>query len=143
MEKSHIAFLALCFVLIVLTLCVKAAVTTDIDKRVTAEEAYALINEAPSPVLIDVRTTKEYRTDRLKDAIHIPVQKFATGSYKKSMTGIPKDAPIVVYCWHGVRSVFAQKVLAKAGYSLVKDLKGGTAAWKEAGFPMDESKPEK
>jgi rhodanese-related sulfurtransferase len=106
------------------------------NSLVTAEEAYSLMTQPVPPLPIDVRMTFEYKTERLDGAIHIPVQRFLTGSYRDVMENISKHRPLLVYCRHGVRSSYARKVLVKHGYSKVFDLRGGTVAWKKAGLPM-------
>jgi rhodanese-related sulfurtransferase len=46
-----------------------------------------------------------------------------------------KDSNIVVYCGKGIRSAFATNKLKEMGYTNVRNLKGGTKAWKKSGLP--------
>ena len=44
-----------------------------------------------------------------------------------------RDAPVVLYCAGGVRSLFAAQTLAEMGYTDVASMNGGFQAWKSQG----------
>jgi rhodanese-related sulfurtransferase len=44
-------------------------------------------------------------------------------------------------CGSGVRSLYAQLLLKAQGYTNVKNVAGGMAAWIEAGLPTDSTPP--
>jgi molybdopterin/thiamine biosynthesis adenylyltransferase len=46
-----------------------------------------------------------------------------------------RDAPVVVYCAGGTRSLFGAETLQQLGYTNVRSLAGGFNAWKTAGLP--------
>jgi rhodanese-related sulfurtransferase len=48
-----------------------------------------------------------------------------------------KNARIVLYCRSGRMSAIAAEALVKLGYTDVWDLKGGTAAWEQAGLTLE------
>jgi len=50
-----------------------------------------------------------------------------------------KDATIVTYCGSGHRSTMAMTMLWSYGYTDVRSMKGGFAAWTEAGYPVAEA----
>ncbi|MFO0767600.1 MAG: rhodanese-like domain-containing protein [Nitrospiraceae bacterium] len=50
-----------------------------------------------------------------------------------------KEAPIVLYCGGGFRSVLAAENLQKMGYHRVISIDGGIKAWREAGYPMEKA----
>ena len=55
--------------------------------------------------------------------------------------GLPtnKALPLVVMCATGARSSRAAAQLRKAGYTNVRSLAGGNAAWREASLPIEKS----
>jgi phage shock protein E len=61
-------------------------------------------------VLIDVRTAEEYKHHHITDAINIPVQELV-----KTVSRVPKNKVLVVYCRSGSRSSVAADILSKHG----------------------------
>ncbi len=49
-----------------------------------------------------------------------------------------KNAQIVLYCRSGHMSSIAAEALVRLGYTNVASLRGGTVAWEQAGFPIQE-----
>ena len=64
-------------------------------------------------VIIDVRTYKEYRQHHITNAINIPIQELI-----KSVSRVPKNRVLVVYCRTGSRSSVAADILSKKGYQV-------------------------
>ena len=84
-------------------------------------------------VLIDVHTPEQAHikgTDHL-----IPHKKLA-----EHMEEFPSDksTPIYLYCKTGHMVNVAARTLLSQGYTNVYNLEGGTEAWKEAGFSVEE-----
>lgn len=75
--------------------------------------------DAP-PVLIDVRTPREFEDGRLTGSINIPLQ-----SLRDRLTEIPRDRPVVLHCGTGYRSYVAQQILRNNGWTDVRNLYGG------------------
>lgn len=82
-------------------------------------------------VLVDVRTTSEFRNGHLPNAVNIPLDQIAARH-----TEIPQGKPIIVVCASGNRSRTASKKLTQSGFDSVYNLKGGTMAWMRAGLPL-------
>ncbi|UCD57608.1 MAG: rhodanese-like domain-containing protein [Candidatus Hydrogenedentota bacterium] len=122
--------------LVLLFSCSQSAGTEAESGVVVAEEVHGLITGQSPPVLIDVRTAMEYNGGHLENAIRIPVQDFAMGTYAKRLEGVSKDDSVIVYCHSGVRSNFAREILIKDGYVNVMDFKGGMVAWRRAKLPI-------
>jgi molybdopterin/thiamine biosynthesis adenylyltransferase/rhodanese-related sulfurtransferase len=97
-------------------------------------ERAAQILAQPGTVALDVREPDEYQQGALEGAVHIP-----RGFLEIQADGkVPqKDAPVVVYCASGVRSVFAADTLATLGYSNVVSIVGGFNRWKDEGLPWE------
>jgi hydroxyacylglutathione hydrolase len=53
-----------------------------------------------------------------------------------SLDEFDPEAPTVVYCAGGYRSLVASSVLRHAGFADVSDLLGGYGAWAAAGLPV-------
>lgn len=80
--------------------------------------------------LIDVRSTREWRTGRAPQAKHVPLDRLQV-----STAGIQKSRPVIAICASGVRSASAAKLLAAKGYHAYS-VRGGMAAWRQAGEPV-------
>jgi rhodanese-related sulfurtransferase len=87
--------------------------------------------EKENHLLIDVRTTGEFKTGHLPKAKSIPLNEL-----ENALESIPKDKPVILVCWSGSRSASATRLLAKAGYENVYNLKGGTMFWQMQGKPL-------
>jgi rhodanese-related sulfurtransferase len=103
-------------------------------KDVGTLEATRLINSA-NAVLVDLRETQEYEGGRLPKAVHIPLSQLESRSGELAKL---KDRPVVAYCMTGNRSSLAAKVLERAGFKDVYQLRGGYRAWKDAGLPVEK-----
>jgi len=70
---------------------------------------------------IDVRSTEEYNTDHVTQAVHIPYTEIAA---RIGEVTEDKDAPIYVYCRSGRRSGIAKESLEAQGFTNVTNLGG-------------------
>lgn len=109
----------------------------------TKETKITTSNFQPSYKNIDSKELKTY-LDADKDIylldVHIPEQNHIEGTddfipfneIEKYQAKLPKDrnTEIVVYCRSGNMSETASETLIKLGYKNVKNLLGGTNAWK-------------
>jgi|TARA_B110000902_G_scaffold5338_1_gene6282 phage shock protein E len=86
---------------------------------VSAEEAKRLIKDGKIKVVVDVRTTAEYRMGHYPKALHIPVDKMN----EKTTTELPKRG-ILVYCNTGQRARFAAEKLESLGFKDVYYIAG-------------------
>ena len=94
------------------------------------QEASQRLRGAQRPTLLDVRERDEYEQGFIPGSIHIPRGNLET---RIERAIFDREAPILVYCASGVRSVYAAKTLGELGYTDVASLAGGFAAWKENG----------
>ena len=72
------------------------------------------------PMVIDVRTPKEYAAGHLLEAVNIPVDEI-----RARIKDVPTDRPVVVHCGAGYRSYVTQRVLMNNGYDNVRNILGG------------------
>jgi len=101
-------------------------------REVTPQEVSAL--PAGGATIVDVREASEWEQGHLPDALHI------SKSYVEQQieAAVPdRDAPVVLYCAGGVRSLFAAQSLEQLGYTNVASMSGGFQAWKSSGLPWE------
>lgn len=82
---------------------------------------------------IDVRTPAEYADGHAPSAALFPLD-----SLQEDLSKLDKNKSVYVICQTGRRSQKAAEILQKAGFSDVYNIKGGTSAWIEAGFPTEK-----
>lgn len=101
----------------------------------TTVDALARARETqPAPLLVDVRELEEVKAGKVPGAVHIP-RGFLELRIEDAVPD--RDAPLVLYCAGGTRSLFAADTLRRMGYSRVASLAGGFGAWRDAGQPVE------
>lgn len=83
-------------------------------------------------VLIDVRTSEEYRGGRIPGAKNIPLNQL-----QQRVNEIPKDKTVIVVCATGNRSRSGAQIIKNAGVEDVYNLQGGTMRWMMRGWPIE------
>ncbi len=81
--------------------------------------------------LIDVRRDYEFEAGHLEGARNIEMNALTAHAEE-----IPRDRPVVFYCRSGNRSSMAADAFQQAGYD-AHNLRGGIAAWKGDGRPLE------
>ncbi len=99
----------------------------DQTERVTARVLADQLEYPRPPVLLDVRTEREWNNRHIDGARNIPLSRLADRAGELSA-----DRPIVVYCAGGYRSAIGCCLLRRAGVERVADLIGGLGAWDAA-----------
>ena len=97
-----------------------------------AEAAAAAQNGA---TIIDVREDSEWEQGYVAGAKHL------SKSYiEQDIEALQPDhdAPIVLYCAGGIRSLFAAQTLVEMGYANALSMSGGFQAWKSEGRPTHQ-----
>ena len=103
--------------------------TTD---RVTAQALERLRGEAEPPLVLDVRSEKEWTAGHLPGSVNIPLNHL-----RERIGEVPADRQIAVHCEGGYRSAIAASVLAQEGRKNVLDLVGGYKAWVASQLPTE------
>jgi adenylyltransferase/sulfurtransferase len=91
---------------------------------ITVRELKDRLDKGDKIFLLDVREPWEYSMAKIEGSELIPL-----GTLPQSLDKIDKDAEIVAYCHHGMRSADAAGFLLQQGYPKVKNLVGGIDAW--------------
>ena len=86
----------------------------------------------PGAVLIDVREQDEWTSGHARGARHIPL-----GDLPAKLDELPREAPVYLICATGNRSRNAAAFLQGNGFAKPINVRGGTAAWRRAGLPID------
>jgi len=103
--------------------------TGDVSKstyqKITAEEAYQIMQDTDPYMLLDVRTNEEFKEKRIDGAVLIPDYEIRS----RAATELPdKNALLLIYCRSGRRSANVAKELIEMGYTNVYDF-GGINDW--------------
>lgn len=102
----------------------------------SVKEALKLKNaEGKNLVILDVRTPAEYAGGHIPNAQNAD---FFGAVFEKEINRLDRDSPVLVYCQTGRRSEAAAKMLEKANFKKIYNLKGGIAAWEKANLPIAE-----
>jgi rhodanese-related sulfurtransferase len=92
-----------------------------------------LLNEAPTAVVLDVRTPAEFESAHIRGAYNVPVDTLAEHAQGiRSATG----EPVVLVCQSGMRARRADDTLRRVGMSNLYILDGGMNAWVAAGLDV-------
>lgn len=110
------------------------ALLRDLRSKTPETDVAGLQAQLGKVALIDCREADEHAQGAIPGAVWIP-RGFLEARIEKNVA--ERDAPIVVYCASGNRSLFAQRTLAELGYTNVRSLAGGFTAWKRAGLPWE------
>ena len=105
---------------------VREVTIDDYRRRAAAGEAL---------ILIDVREDHEWDQGHLPGAIHL-----SKGIIERDIeAAIPdRNAPIVLQCGGGYRSVLVSENLKRMGYTNTWSLAGGYREWIEQGLPIEQ-----
>ena len=81
--------------------------------------------------VVDVREPDEYRAGHVPGAQLMPLHVLGARAPE-----LPTNAPVYVICQSGARSAEATQLLRNAGVDAI-NVQGGTAAWAQAGKPIE------
>lgn len=84
-------------------------------------------------VVIDVRTSEEYREGHLRGALLIDVK---DETFKEKIAELDKTRDYYVYCRSGKRSAHAQDLMLAMGFKNVCNVEGGILKMTEDNIPL-------
>jgi glyoxylase-like metal-dependent hydrolase (beta-lactamase superfamily II) len=99
-------------------------------ERVTAGALAEQLASGEQPLVVDVRTEREWRENRIGESLNVPLAKLL-----QRVDELPRDRPLLVHCATGYRSAIAASLLLREGLRDVADLVGGIAAWEASTLP--------
>jgi hydroxyacylglutathione hydrolase len=95
--------------------------------RLTAGSLHEELASPAPPLLIDVRTPREWSEAHIDSAVNVPLSRLADRLHE-----LPADRSLVVYCAGGYRSAIAVSLMRREGRRGVANLVGGIGAWESA-----------
>jgi hydroxyacylglutathione hydrolase len=93
-------------------------------ERITARTLADQLTAPEPPLLLDVRTEREWQEKHIAGSMNLPLQHL-----QEQLSRVPRDRPLVVQCASGYRSAVAASLLKQHGVMQIADLVGGFAAW--------------
>lgn len=96
--------------------------------ELAVDEAVALMKT--KPLILDVRTPKEYHAGHIEGAKLIPLQQLEERIGE--LSGF-REGDILIYCRSGNRSTVAAEILIRNGFKKTHHLKSGVIGWQKAG----------
>ena len=108
----------------------------DLVRRIERATAVALAELAKSPappVIVDVRSEKEWIAGHIPGSLNVPLNHL-----RENIASLPTNRMIVVHCEGGYRSAIAASVFAQMGQTRVMDLVGGFKAWVTSKLPVEK-----
>jgi rhodanese-related sulfurtransferase len=101
---------------------------------VAPRELQALRQQAPRPLVLDVRSAIEFEGERIEGAHLVPLDEL-----ESRLNEVPDQAEVAVVCRTGVRATIAAELLAREGRR-PRVLEGGMIAWRRARLPVREGR---
>ena len=102
----------------------------DSVQRITARALAERLEEASPPLILDVRTAREWELGHIEGSLNLPLQYL-----DDQIDQIPVDREVVVHCGSGYRSAIAASLLQQKGINRIMDLVGGMGAWEASRLP--------
>jgi membrane protein DedA with SNARE-associated domain/rhodanese-related sulfurtransferase len=105
--------------------------------RISASELHQQMSRDPPPLVLDVRTQtgRSLELRRIPGALHVPVHEV-----ERQIGSFSRDRDIVLYCTcpNEASAAQAARLLIGNGFSRVRPLRGGLAAWIDAGYAVED-----
>ena len=111
-------------------------------REVSATEAAEAAKQNPRTLIVDVREPAEWAEGHIPGALLVPrgmLEAKADLEYANREPRLAdRNQPIIVQCASGGRSALAADALQAMGFTNVRSMAGGIAAWKEKGLPIEK-----
>ena len=100
-------------------------------ERISPVNLAEKLRSEKAPVVIDVRTRKEWESRRIEGSTNIPLNRL-----QDAIREHPLGGEVVVHCESGYRSSIAASLLEREKVEGVSELVGGMAGWEAANLPI-------
>ncbi len=111
-------------------------------EEISVGDAVKLMADNPDVLLLDVREPGEVAQGHIPGALHIPrglLEPKADLEFPHREARLTdREQEIVAYCASGARSALAVATLGKMGFTHVKSMAGGFAAWQAEGLDVTQ-----
>ncbi len=98
---------------------------TMLPPEISVDAYLALRKSAHPPFLLDVREPWEVQTAAIEGSLLMPMGEVTSRAH----TELDPDAPVIVLCHHGMRSLSVTMWLREQGYEQAQSLAGGIDHW--------------
>ena len=105
-------------------------------ERIDVDELRRRVEHDPELVVVDVRRVGEHVAGHVPGAVNVPLHEI-----EARVGELDPSRPTAIICAGGYRSSIASGFLERAGLVDLVDVRGGTGAWVDAGFPVDAVAP--
>jgi rhodanese-related sulfurtransferase len=95
------------------------------DLEITVDQLKSQLASEHPPLLLDVREPWEYQTAHIEPSTLIPMNEIPGRAHQE----LDEDAPILVLCHHGARSLSVAAWLRQQGFEKAQSVSGGIDAW--------------
>ena len=99
--------------------------------NITPDQAYQLLSAPIDAVLIDVRTSEEYKSIHINGSVNIPLHELID-----RVGEIDRNSAVIFYCRSGIRSGKAAEFLRSQNYTAVYNLVDGIDGWMDVKYPV-------
>lgn len=100
-------------------------------ERVSASVLAEELAGGDSPLVLDIRSSKEWASKHVSGSVNIPLNHL-----QERIAEIPRNRRIAVHCAGGYRSSIAASILHQHGLTQLMEMAGGLAAWEAAQLPV-------
>jgi rhodanese-related sulfurtransferase len=87
----------------------------------------------PALTILDVRDRLEFNISHITGALSMPMNELVT----RALMSLELDRDLYVYGETDEETAEAASLLRQTGYLNVSELRGGVAAWKAVGYPVE------
>jgi rhodanese-related sulfurtransferase len=101
-------------------------------EQLAPADATLLLNRQGG-VVLDVRPKGEFDAGHILNALNLPAGELEA---QQKTLDRHKDRPIIACCQNGALSARAARTMKLKGFAKVYSLRGGLAAWRNAGLPL-------
>jgi phage shock protein E len=102
-------------------------------RAVSQAEVSESLGDAGAPLLLDVRTPREFQSGHIPGAVHIPDTEIL--ARLDEVRRESADRGVIIYCESGGRALRTASTLLDQGFTNVGHLDGDMLAWRQAGLP--------
>ena len=95
------------------------------DLEITVDQLKQQLTSEKPPLLLDVREPWEYQTASIPGSTLIPMNEIPARAHQE----LDEEAPILVLCHHGARSLSVAAWLRQQGFDKAQSVSGGIDAW--------------
>jgi rhodanese-related sulfurtransferase len=103
-------------------------------ERVSAAMLAEQLREPLPPLVLDVRTPREWNAIHVECSVNMPLNHL-----EERLGELSRDRMMAIMCAGGYRSAIATSLLQRQRFDRLIELSGGIAAWEAARLPVQRS----